>query len=215
MKSIRLLLVLTCVLFAVPAKSQENWKLRKESNGIKVFSRETKNFKFNELKVECEVDGTPSQLTALLLDINEQVDWVYKAKKSELLKTVSPGDVLFYTEVSSPWPYDNRDLIVHMTIKQQPANKVLTIEAKNVDNYLPLKKDIVRVKYSHAKWTVTPVNSNRVKIVYRIQLDLGDNIPAWVVNLFSVTGPYDTFTKLKKKIKLPKYAQAKYPFIVN
>ncbi len=215
MKFATSVLALVCILSFLAAQGQGNWKLKKEGNGIKVFSRETTSFKFDELKVECEVDGTLSQLAALLWDINEQESWVYKTKKSELLKAVSPTDVFFYTEVHSPWPYDNRDLIVRMTMKQQTANKVLIVEAKNVDNYMPLKKDNVRVKYSHAIWKVSPVNSNRIKIEYTIQLDLGDNIPAWVINLFSVNGPYETFSKLKKKIKLPKYAQAKYPFIVD
>ena len=215
MKFTSFLLVLVCMLIHVSVKSQENWVLRKEKNGIKVFSRETKNFKFDELKVECEIDGRISQLAALLFDVNKQYEWVYKTSKSQLLKEVSAADVFFYTEIESPWPYDNRDMVVHMTMEQNPLNKVLTIFAKNVDNYLPVKKDIVRLKYSNATWTVTPISNKRFKIDYRIQLDLGDNIPAWVANLFSVNGPYESFSNLKEKIKLPKYAQAKYPFLVD
>jgi hypothetical protein len=209
------ILILVYIFFALPAKSQENWKLRKDKNGIKVYSRATTNYKFDELKVECEVDGTISQLAALLFDVNTQYEWAYKTKKSELLKKVNDADVFFYTEIECPWPYDNRDMVVHMTMQQNPANKVLSVQAKNVDNYLPLKKGIVRLKYSSAVWTVTPVSKQRIKIVYRIQLDLGENIPAWLTNMFAVDGPYDTFSNLKKKIKLPKYAQAKYAFIVD
>ena len=203
------------MLAQVSVKGQENWVLRKEKNGIKVFSRETKNFKFDELKVECEIDGRISQLAALLFDVNKQYEWVYKTSKSQLLKEVSAADVFFYTEIESPWPYDNRDMVVHMTMEQNPLNKVLTIFAKNVDNYLPVKKDIVRLKYSNATWTVTPISNKRFKIDYRIQLDLGDKIPAWVANLFSVNGPYESFSNLKEKIKQPIYAQAKFPFLVD
>jgi hypothetical protein len=215
MKCISLILVLAGMLVQVSAKSQENWVLKKEKNGIRIFSRATKNFKFDELKVECEIDGRISQLAALLLDVNKQSEWVYKTSKSQLLKEVSPADVFFYTEIESPWPYDNRDMVVHMTMKQNPVNKVLTIDAKNVDNYLPVKKDIVRLKYSNATWTVTAISNTRFRIDYRIQLDLGDNIPAWVANLFSVNGPYESFSNLKEKIKQPKYAQAKFPFLTD
>jgi len=215
MKITSFLIVLVLVLLEIPAKSQENWTLRKDKNGIKVFSRETKNFKFDELRVECEIEGRVSQLAALLFDVNKQYEWVYKTSKSELLKEVNAADVFFYTEIECPWPYENRDLVVHMTMKQNPVNKILTIEAKNVNDYLPKKKDIVRLKYSNALWTVTPISNKRFKIDYRVQIDLGDGIPAWLINLFSVNGPYDSFSNLKEKIKLPKYAQAKYPFLVD
>lgn len=215
MKFISFALVLVCMAVQIQVKSQETWKLRKEKNGIKVFSRKTKNYNFDELKVECVLDGRLSQLAAVLFDVNKQYQWVYKTTKSELLKQVSAADVFFYTEIESPWPFDNRDLIVHMSMTQNPGNKTMTIEAKNVNNYLAEKKGIVRVKYSSALWTVTPVNSNQIKIDYRIQLDLGDGVPAWVVNLFSVNGPYESFSNLKQKIKQPQYAQAKFPLVVD
>ena len=215
MKFISPFLILVCILFVVPAKSQENWKLRKDKNGIKVFSRPSKSYKFDELKVECEIEGRISQLAALLFDVNTQYEWAYKTKKSELLKEVSASDVIFYTEIECPWPYQNRDMVVQQTMQQNPANKVLTVQAKNVDNYLPPKKDIVRLTYSSAVWTVTPINNQRFKIVYQIQLDMGENVPAWLTNLFAVDGPYDSFSNMKKQIKLPKYAQAKYPSIVD
>ena len=209
------ILFFTCLLLANTAKSQENWTLRKDKNGIKVFSRPTKNFKFEELKVECEIDGRISQLAALLLDVSKQYQWAYKTIKSQLLKQVSIADVFFYTEIEVPWPYENRDMVVHMMMRQNPVSKVLTVEAKNTDNYLPVKKDIVRLKYSSAVWTVTPISNKKFKIDYRLQLDIGDNVPAWLANLFSVSGPYESFNNLKEKIKLPVYAQATFPFITD
>ena len=209
------IVTLVCILIAVSVKSQENWNLRKDKNGIKVYSRPTKNFKFDELKVECEIDGRISQLAALLFDVNKQYQWAYKTIKSQLLKQVTVADVFFYTEIEVPWPYQNRDMVVHMVMRQNPVTKVLTVEAKNTDNYLPEKKDIVRLKYSSAVWTVTPISDKKFKIDYRLQLDIGDNVPAWLANLFSVSGPYESFNNLKEKIKLPVYAQATFPFITD
>ncbi|MEP7142126.1 MAG: START domain-containing protein [Ferruginibacter sp.] len=215
MKFISFILVMVCMLLQISVKCQEDWTLRKDKNGIKVFSRKTKNFKINELKVECLFEGRLSQLAAVLFDVNKQYQWVYKTTKSQLLKQISEADVFFYTEIECPWPYDNRDLVVHMNMKQNPGNKVMTIEAKNVNEYLPEKKDIVRVKYSNATWTVTPINTRQFRIDYRIQIDLGDGVPAWLLNLFSTNGPYESFSNLKEKIKLPQYAHSKFPFLLD
>src|SRR6187401_2898474 len=91
--------------------TQESWTLKKDKNGIKVFSRKIKDFSVDELKVETIFEGSISQLAAVIFDVNNQYKWVYKTSKSQLLKAVNPADVYFYAEIECPWPFDNRDLI--------------------------------------------------------------------------------------------------------
>lgn len=215
MKFTSFILVLICLLLQISVKSQEDWTLKKDKNDIKVFSRKTKNFKFDELKVECEFEGRISQLAAVILDVNNQYQWVYKTTKSQLVKEITASDLFYYTEIECPWPFENRDLVVHMNIIQNVENKVMTIEAKNVNEYLPNKQHIVRVNYSSAIWTVTPLNNKQFKVEYRIQIDPGDGVPAWLLNLFASNGPYESFMNLKEKIKLPQYVQAKLPFLLD
>ena len=144
MKSISLIFFLIGFLFQTTASSQQPWTLKKEKNGIKVFARKNNGFKFDELKVESVFDGKISQLAAVIFDVNHQRDWVYKTIKSDLVKEVNASDIFYYTEIDAPWPFNNRDLVVHMTVQQNKKTKVTTIVAKNVDEYIPTKKDIVR-----------------------------------------------------------------------
>ncbi|MEP7106376.1 MAG: START domain-containing protein [Ferruginibacter sp.] len=213
MKFTYLIFVLTCMFLQISVKCQEEWNLKKDKNGIKVFSRKTKDFSLDELKVECVFEGRISQLAAVLFDVNKHYQWVYKTTKSQLLKEISTTEVIFYTEIECPWPFDNRDLVVHMNMVQHPGNKVMIIEAKNVSNFLPEKSNIVRVKYSKTTWTITPLNNQQFKIDYRLQIDLGEGVPSWLLNLFSINGPYESFMNLKEKIKLPPYLHAKFPFL--
>ena len=206
-------LLLFCLLLQTTAHCQEDWKLKKDKNGIKVYSRKTPNFKFDELKVDCIFEGKISQLAAVILDVKNQYQWVYKTAKSELLKQVTNADLFYYSEIECPWPFHNRDLIARMTITQNTSTKILSIVAKSVDNYLPSKKNLVRVKYSNALWTITPLNNAQFKVEYKIQIDPGDGVPAWILNMFATNGPYESFKNLKDKIMLPAYAAAKFPFI--
>ena len=206
-------LLLFCLLLQTTAQCQEDWKLKKDKNGIKVYSRKTPNFKFDELKVDCIFEGKISQLAAVILDVKNQYQWVYKTAKSELLKQVTNADLIYYSEIECPWPFHNRDLIARMTITQNTSTKILSIVAKSVDNYLPSKKNLVRVKYSNALWTITPLNNAQFKVEYKIQIDPGDGVPAWILNMFATNGPYESFKNLKDKIMLPAYATAKFPFI--
>src|SRR4029078_6796360 len=86
MKFTSIVLVAAFALLHVSAKCQDAWELRKDKNGIKVFSRKSKDFKLDEIKVECVFEGRLSQLAAVLFDVNKQYQWVYKTSKSQLLK---------------------------------------------------------------------------------------------------------------------------------
>ena len=209
------IVVLICLLLQTTAQCQEDWKLKKDKNGIQVYSRKTPNFKFDELKVDCIFEGKMSQLAAVILDVNNQYQWVYKTAKSEILKQVTDADLFYYSEIECPWPFDNRDLIARMTITQNTSTKILSIVAKSVDDYLPRKKNLVRVKYSSALWTITPLSNAQFKVEYKIQIDPGDGVPAWILNMFATNGPYESFKNLKDKIMLPAYAAAKFPFITD
>jgi len=208
------ILVFVCLLFQLSGKAQEDWSLKKDKNNIKVFTRKTKNFKVDEIKVECEFDGRVSQLVAVLLDVNKHYEWVYKTDKSQFIKKNTDTDIFFYTEIQAPWPFLNRDLTVRLKL-QQNSNKIITIEANNVNDLLPEKKHIVRVKYSRANWIITPLTNKKFKIEYRVQIDPGEGVPAWLLNLFIANGPYDTFLKLREQIQLPQYLNARFAFIAD
>ena len=189
--------------------------MKKDKNNIKVFTRKTKNFKVDEIKVECEYDGRISQLVAVLLDVNKHYEWVYKATKSQLLQKNSNTDLFIYTEIQAPWPFQNRDLIAHLKLTQNSSNKIISVEANGVNDFIPDKKHIVRVRYSRANWIITPLTNKKFKIEYRVQIDPGDGVPAWILNLFIANGPYDTFLKLREQIQLPQYLNAKFAFIAD
>jgi hypothetical protein len=215
MKFAPYLLVFICLLFQISVKSQEDWVLKKDKDGIKVFSKKTEKFKINEIKVESTFDGRISQLAAVLLDVSNHGHWVYRSAKSQLLKMLSPASLLYYSETYCPWPFENSDLVMQLTITQNAENKVMMIEVKNIEGYLPDKKGIVRLKYLRTTWTVTPLPNNQFKVDYKIQVDPGVSVPAWLLNIFTINGPYETFVNLKKEIKLPRYAQATFPFLID
>jgi hypothetical protein len=121
------ILILLCLLFQTSVKSQNEWALKKDKNGIKVFSKKSDKFKFDQLKVECVLDGRISQLAAVLLDVNNHYQWVYKTSKSQLLKEESASQELYYSEIDCPWPFENRDLVIRMSIVQNTFTKVMTI----------------------------------------------------------------------------------------
>jgi hypothetical protein len=212
-------IILYLISFIIPwvaVRGQENWALKLEKNGIRVSTRKTREFKYSELRTECELEGSISQLAGVILDVGNHPNWSYKTLNAKMLKCTGDSDIFFYTEVESPWPFENRDFVAHLKISQNKKNRVMTIESINVNGMVPIRNKITRMRYAKMTWIVTPGQNGRTcQVDYRIQIDPGPSVPAWLLNLFATNGPYQSFIKLKEEIKLPKYAGKHYSFLQN
>lgn len=208
-----LTLLLLCTALHMYADTK--WSLKKDQEGIKVYTGAVEGTAIKAVKVECMLDATPAQLTALLLDAKAHEKWVYSTKTSYEIKTVGDGHQVYYSELSMPWPLANRDVVVELKISQHPATKVMDIHTRSIGGHVPKKKDKVRVPLSDVHWTVTPVGNNKLKVDYIAQADPGGEIPAWAVNMFSTKGPFETFVQLRKMLTQPEYKNASFSFINN
>jgi hypothetical protein len=197
----KLLFVLPLMLFfAARGLAQGKWELKKNQNGIAVYTRTAVKGNLKELRVVCELDASEKQLIATLQDIGNYTKWVYGNKRSYILKTPNPETIIYYTEAHLIWPVKDRDLIVQLNIDQSDP-KELKIVVKSLPQYLPVNKDFIRVPYSLALWNVTPVTENKLKVDYSFSIDPGGAIPAWLVNATMAIGPYNSFVKLKEVLK--------------
>ncbi|HEY4967214.1 MAG TPA: START domain-containing protein [Puia sp.] len=207
-----LFLLLFMMIWVTTLPAQENWKLKTEKEGIKVYSSPFADSKIKALKVICTAEATLSQMTAVLLNIKEQDEWFYRTK-STILKQVSPTELYYYGEVDFPVPFSNRDFVERILLSQNPVTKIVTMEVQNLPDYIPPKKDIVRVTKSHCSWVIKPVNKNLILIEFKLFADPGGSIPSWLVNMMSTYGPFEIFKKLKTELQKPEYALVNFPFI--
>ena len=199
--SIKLVWLVLFFTFASAATGQYNWKLNKNEDGIKVYQSEVKNSKFKSIKVECTLEGTYDKLMAILNDVPNQKNWVYNNKNSSILKRVSASEFYYYSEIHLPWPMTNRDAIVHMKMNKDSLNRFLMISEAGVPGYTPEKSGMVRVPRSDISWYVTMPSAKTISIVYIFDAEPGGSLPAWVVNMFTDKGPYESFKKLSELLK--------------
>ena len=189
--------------FASASIGQYNWKLSKDEDGIKVYQSEVKHSKFKSIKVECTLDGTYDKLMSILNDVTNQKNWVYNNKNSSILQRISPNDFYYYSETYLPWPMTNRDAIIHLKMNKDSLNRFLKISAVSVPGYAPEKSGMVRVPRSDISWYVTMPSAKTISIVYIFDAEPGGSLPAWVVNMFTDKGPYESFKKLSELLKRP------------
>lgn len=185
-----------------PAFSQADWTLKNEENGIKIFHRDSKVCKFDDIKVEADFPGNINQLASILLDVSKYTEWAYATKTCEIVKKTSPTDFIYYSQTTVPWPSSNRDLYAHCVLTENEKGRSFKLIASTIKGYKPDKDGIIRVPFSVGTWNVTTLPDKMIHVEYVLELDPGGSVPAWLLDLFSTKGPMETFEALKKKLEL-------------
>lgn len=215
MRQFRVFYLLICsfLLLAGDSKAQSNWSFLTEKEGIRVYAREVSGSRIKALKVECTLQSSLSALVALLLDVSGTTQWVSHTQSCVLLRQVSGGELYYYSEVSLPWPCQNRDFVAHVKVSQDNATGVVTVDAPAVTGWIAPKKGVVRVPRSQGLWTISPAGYRQIKVSYTLQVDPGGALPAWLVNSLAANGPIESFRNMKRMLQKAPYRDAKLDFI--
>jgi hypothetical protein len=196
MKNALRLVSLSFFIFPLKCWSQ-NWNLKVNKDGIKIYNLKNDTSKFNELKVIADLDGTVKSIVETIIAIDKQPDWVYGTKTAHIVSRISETEFHFYKEIHSPSPLNNRDLVAHLKVHEYTEKKaVIKVSAK--PNLIPEKKGLVRIAFSQETWIITSLSPIKTKIEYFLKADPGGTVPPLLVNLFATKGPFESFANLKR-----------------
>lgn len=194
------LVLIGLLLLTLSGQAQNDCIVKINKDSVRIRQCKVGDSRFKSIEASFQVNSKPSQLAAMILDVEGHVTWEYKTINARTLKKVSEREVIFYSEVAAPMLTSNRDFIIQLKIIQDPATKVMTIDAVSLPNYLPAKENIVRIPYSKAHWIIKPVGKSKLDVVYTLEVDIGGAVPPWLANLVSAQGPYETFKALREQI---------------
>jgi len=187
----------------------DGWKLDKEENGIAVYTRRPANSNFDEVKVETSVKAPLSQVVAILEDLSIQKEWAYATKGNNLLDSKNVGHFEFQYFMDMPFPIKDKDVIIDFTRTQDFDSKIVTIVSKAIKHNEMISKDYVRLKDFQSIYTLENKSDGIVDITYHLNADPGSNMPAWIINLFTTTGPYKSMESLLDLIAKGKHKDTK------
>lgn len=184
--------------------AQEEWELKKNSDGITVWWRATEGTDIKEIKIQLEVEASLNTIVSVMSDVPAYEEWVYSTEKSELVE--DPGsDVIYYNVMDFPWPMDDRDLVMRTSVVQDPDTKVITSKSTAVPEKVPYNKGMIRVEMTETEWVITPLATNKARIDYLLISDPGGSIPAFLINIASDYGPYKTMKAFRERAQMAKY----------
>ncbi|MFN0034508.1 MAG: START domain-containing protein [Saprospiraceae bacterium] len=193
------------------AQDPEGWKSKGEKDGVKVFYRKTSDV--HELKLVTSLKVPLSGLVTLLSEVENYPKWGYKVAESKELKKVSDTEIYYYSRLDFPWPLDDRDIVVHSTMEQDPTTRRITATSIAQPDYLPANKGVVRMRNSRTSWTLLPGPGGWTYVEYFIHSDPGGSLPDWLINMAIDVGPRETIKGMRNFVRQEKYQTAKLAHI--
>ena len=209
-------LVLLVLPFLAKAQSyeKEGWDLKKEGEGIFVYTKSVPGFEYKAIKVYANFNTSMSSIIAVLKDVPAYTSWVYICKESNNLKKLSETEEYYFTETAPPWPLRNRDVVVKSTFSQDPVTKIVTSRFVAVeDESYPEVDGLVRIKEMEGEYVLMPQDDGSIDIHYQLKANPAGLLPVWLVNMTIANGPFQSFLKLKTKVSEEKYQRARYDFL--
>jgi len=189
---------LALLFFSHFATAQEHWKLKKDANDIKIFTRATAQSNINEFKAETIVLASLDDVLNELLSAPVYFDGC-EAGISYYVESKGEDKHIFYAKKNLPWPIKDRDIVTQLTVKKINESTVkLCLEG--LPNQLPLQEKTIRIKKLMGHWLLER-DGNQTKVTQQLFVDPEGSLPPLVINSLLVKGPYRTFSELHKAVE--------------
>lgn len=187
------------VISAVSA-SEKNWKLKKNSNGIKVYTRNVKNIDLDEFRGIGVIDASINNLINIIRDVPNHPNWAANCKKATLIKKNEKNTKrTIYNVTSLPWPLQDRDVVVEVIENNISNSKTILNFKALLKTSIRKNDDYVRITNMIGQWILTSISGEQTLVEYKIKCDPGGSIPKSIANYSSVNIPYNTILGLKNE----------------
>lgn len=179
-----------------------SWDSVKKEGAIEVFTRNNSGSDLKEIRITLKVRSTVPRIVELLGNVPRYKEWVYKCSYSERLKTVHANEFYYYIVSDFPFPFSDRDLIVHSKQQIDPKTGAYTSHSVAGPSHLKGEQEgLVRIPLFESSWLITPISQDQVYIDYQAISSPGGDIPVWLVNLAITKGPSETMKRFVELIE--------------
>lgn len=191
-------LFVTTLIIPINAENQKSkWKLKKDKNEIKIYTRSKPGHAIKAFKGVTEIDAPMKKLEKIILDIPNHSNWMYNVVSSEVVYSHATRPIQ-YNVLKAPL-IAKRDVIVQWHIVRKADRVILNFKGIKHDD-LPPQKGHVRIPLLEGKWELVNKGAGKTQVIYQSRGDPGGKIPVWIINLTIVALPYKTIMGLKKQL---------------
>jgi len=207
MKSLSILL-----LIAILPMHDSTWELKKDKDGIKLFTKHEEGYPLKAIKAETVFNASLETCIAVLRDIDHLIELFPDCEKVVKVNQDATSQI-HYLQLKAPWPVTNRDGAFKLNYAYDSKLGTVFIEAKMAADAYPAQDGYIRLNKGSGTWKFKRIDATHTSLEYYYLGDPGGNIPAWVANSVIEESPYRMLVNYHKLVKLERYQGKKFAFI--
>lgn len=180
----------------------KSWQLWKHQNGVSIHYKKHDNGIF-EVRGTVTVSNTNAgDFMALLSDAENAPQWIENVKSVKILARLSPSETVVYTQLDSPWPVSDRDMVSYSCYKRL-NNTDTELKISAYPDYFDEQPNMIRITEIEGSWLLSEKivqGLPQLTIVHEIYADPGGAIPHWISNKVGLKSALLTMLTLEKKL---------------
>jgi hypothetical protein len=196
-------------------ETHSEWKLSKEKDGIKIYTRwrpVEKDREARELRGEMVVNVPITNIIQLIKDDEKATEWINRVKVFKNVKIVDDFTWYSYSEMAIPWPMDNQDMVTKNELKVYKNGKV-AIVLSGASEQVPVKDGIRRIEHFEGGWKMEPLPKGNVKITYSMYNNSKPVIPRLITDPLVFNSFWSTLDDMRKILIKNKNEVIELPYL--
>jgi len=196
-------------------ETHSEWKLSKEKEGIKIFTRwrpVEEDREARELRGEMIVDVPVSNIIHLIKDDKKATEWINRVKVFKNVRIVDDFTWYSYSEMAIPWPMDNQDMVTKNELKIYKNGKVEVV-LSGASEQVPVKDGIRRIEHFEGGWKMEPLHNGNIKITYSMYNNSKPVIPRLITDPLVFNSFWSTLDDMRKILVKNKDKVVELPYL--
>ena len=177
----------------------DDWSLRKDESGVKVYTRSLDWTHHKEYKGEVIIRATPDKLLSIIQDVSTYPAWMHNTYDAKLLRK-SGNEFVTYFVNDAPWPVSDRDMVTKFVVSR-PNAQTMRLDMTAAPREIPEVGGMVRIPFLQGFWLFEDLGNGTCRVTQQVVSDPGGSIPAWLANSAIIDTPFQILSKLRKFVQ--------------
>ena len=180
--------------------ADSNWREISQAGELTVYSQKFQDSDVMAFMAVGVLRAPIEQIMEVLRRVEISMDWMPDISEKYTVKNFSDYKAITFSVNTLPWPFADRELLLHNELFIDRKKKYLVVDTFSVElDDLPVRSENVRALMKCGRTLLRPAGPRRTEINLTLLVDPAGDIPVWLVNLLQRTAPLDFLRKLEKK----------------
>ena len=177
-----------------------DWRILFSDQGLTISSKRMQGSRVLAFKADGIMEAPIGQIMEVMRRLEIVGEWMPDIQEKFSLEAVSDVEVITYSINRLPFPFSDRELILHNSVRLDRERSYIVLDMVSLDDYeYPAKKGTVRAVMNCGEMMVRPAGARKTEVALLLYVDPKGFIPAWLVNRVQRRMPYNFLKALEKK----------------